>query len=48
LTVQQRPSDVRAFFKGQFRTVVAPKTADGRRPTALPLKPLPDDDPYGF
>jgi hypothetical protein len=38
---------VRAFFKAQFRAVVAPK-ASSPRPTATPLKPLPDDDPYGF
>jgi uncharacterized protein len=47
LVVQHRPADVRAFFKAQFRAVVAPK-ASSPRPTATPLKPLPDDDPYGF
>jgi len=46
-TVQHRPADVRAFFKGQFRAQVAPKAAV-TRPAVAPLKPLPDDDPYGF
>jgi hypothetical protein len=45
--VQHRPADVRAFFKAQFRGVVAPRTS-APRPAATPLKPLPDDDPYGF
>jgi len=47
LTVQHRPADVRAYFKGQFRAQVAPRSTVNR-PAVAPLKPLPDDDPYGF
>ena len=46
LTVQARPGDVKAYFKSQFRAVVAPKPAT--RPSATPLKTAPGDDPYGF
>jgi hypothetical protein len=47
VTVQQRPVDVKAFFKAQFRAVVAPK-AGPRQPAAPSIKTAPDDDPYGF
>ena len=47
LTVQHRPADVRAYFKGQFRAQVAPRSTVNR-PAVAPLKPLQDDDPYGF
>jgi hypothetical protein len=47
VTVQQRPGDVKAFFRAQFRTVVAPKAAP-RQPAAPSIKMAPDDDPYGF
>ena len=46
LTVQARPADVKAYFKSQFRAVVAPKAAT--RPPATPLRTTPGDDPYGF
>src|SRR5688572_4965461 len=47
LTVQARPGDVKAYFRSQFRAVVAPKAA--ARPSATPLRTAPgDDDPYGF
>lgn len=46
-TLQSRPEDVKAFFKAQFRTRVAPE-----RPTApggaLPLAGSGSADPYGF
>jgi len=46
-TVQQRPADVKAFFKAQFRAVVAPRAAT-RPPTVPSIKTVPHDDPYGF
>jgi DNA helicase HerA-like ATPase len=45
-TLHARPQDVKAFFAGQFRRIVAP-----RQPVRTPVQPLrttPEDDPYGF
>jgi hypothetical protein len=48
-TLLERPGDVRAFFRAQFRGVVPAKAV---RAPAAPLVPglrtLPSDDPYGF
>jgi hypothetical protein len=46
-TLRTRPDDVRAFFRGQFRAVVAPRTPV-LRAAAPPVRAAPDDDPYGF
>ena len=45
-TVQARPDRVQAFFESQFRRLV-PVEAPAR-PTAVPIRSLPSDDPYGF
>ena len=46
ITMQTRPDRVQPFFESQFRRVVA---ADApARQTAVPIKALPGDDPYGF
>jgi hypothetical protein len=45
-TLHARPADVKSFFAGQFRRIVAP-----RQPVRTPVQPLrttPEDDPYGF
>ena len=45
-TLHARPADVKSFFAGQFRRLVAP-----RQPVRTPVQPLrttPEDDPYGF
>jgi hypothetical protein len=45
-TLHARPADVKTFFAGQFRRIVAP-----RQPVRTPVQPLrttPEDDPYGF
>ena len=46
-TLRERPTDVRKFFQGQFRTIVPPQ-AVGRATAAPPLRTAPGDDPYGF
>jgi hypothetical protein len=47
VTLLARPTDVKAFFAAQFRTVVAQRTPG--RPTVTPaLRALAEDDPYGF
>ncbi len=46
-TMLARPGDVRGYFKAQFRSRVPQRTA-APRPAPVPLKPAPDDDPYGF
>ena len=46
LTLQARPDRVQPFFEAQFRRVVS--TEPPVRPAAVPLRSLPDDDPYGF
>jgi hypothetical protein len=45
-TLRERPRDVRAFFKSQFRAILPPQPVV-RRPAA-PIKSAPADDPYGF
>ena len=45
--LRTRPTDVRAFFKAQFRKIVAaPGAAAPPRPA--PIRLGPSDDPYGF
>jgi len=46
-TLRERPTDVRKFFQGQFRTVVASQPAS-RAVMAPPVRSAPADDPYGF
>jgi len=46
VTMQQRPERVQAFFEAQFRRIVAPEAP--ARPSAVPIRSLPSDDPYGF
>jgi len=43
-TVRERPRDVKAFFAAQFRGMLVPRPAAATR--VIPLRPLPDDDPY--
>ena len=45
-TLRERPSDVRAFFKSQFRGIVPPQQVTRRAPT--PIRSAPADDPYAF
>jgi DNA helicase HerA-like ATPase len=45
-TLRERPGDVRAFFKSQFRGIVPPQPVVRRAPT--PIRSAPTDDPYGF
>jgi hypothetical protein len=45
-TMRERPSDVRAFFKSQFRGIVPPQQVPRRAPA--PIRSAPADDPYGF
>ncbi|HEU4997240.1 MAG TPA: hypothetical protein VFT29_20625 [Gemmatimonadaceae bacterium] len=45
-TIQARPERVQAFFEAQFRRIVP--TESTPRPVAVPIRALPDDDPYGF
>jgi hypothetical protein len=45
-TLRERPGDVRAFFKSQFRGIVPPQAVVRRAPT--PIRSAPTDDPYGF
>jgi uncharacterized protein len=45
-TLRARPSDVRAFFKSQFRGILPPQEVVRRAPT--PIRSAPADDPYGF
>jgi DNA helicase HerA-like ATPase len=46
-TLQARPARVQAFFESQLRSHVPVRPA-AKAPAILPLKPLPDDDPYAF
>jgi len=46
ITMQTRPDRVQPFFESQFRRAV-PVDAPVR-PSAVPIKALPGDDPYGF
>jgi hypothetical protein len=45
-TLRERPADVRAFFRSQFRGIVPPQPVVRR--AAAPIKSAPADDPYGF
>jgi uncharacterized protein len=45
-TLRERPADVRAFFKSQFRGIVPPQQVARRAP--MPIRSAPADDPYGF
>jgi hypothetical protein len=45
-TLRERPADVRAFFKSQFRGIVPAQQVTRRAPT--PIRSAPADDPYGF
>jgi hypothetical protein len=45
-TLRERPADVRAFFKSQFRGIVPPQQVIRRAPA--PIRSAPADDPYGF
>lgn len=48
-TLLARPQDVKTFFKAQFRRIIpASPPASTPAPPALSIRPLPDDDPYGF
>ena len=43
------PADVRAYFRAQFRGVVAAKAVKSPAAPLVPgLRTLPSDDPYGF
>jgi hypothetical protein len=46
MTMQTRPERVQQFFEQQFRRLVPSDPPP--RPTAVPLRSLPTDDPYGF
>ena len=46
VTVQTRPERVQPFFESQFRRLV-PVEAPAR-PTPVPIRSLPNNDPYGF
>ncbi|HUQ83679.1 MAG TPA: hypothetical protein VM076_21180 [Gemmatimonadaceae bacterium] len=46
-TLHARPDDVKSFFAGQFRRIVAPRQPV-RTPPPAPLRTTPSDDPYGF
>jgi len=46
-TLRERPADVRAFFRAQFRGVLAPRTTVAR-PATAPIVSAPADDPYGI
>jgi uncharacterized protein len=48
-TLLERPADVRAFFRAQFRGVVPPKAVvASAAPVVTGLRTLPSDDPYAF
>jgi hypothetical protein len=46
ITMQTRPERVQPFFESQFRRIVAPEAP--ARPVTVPIRSLPNDDPYGF
>jgi hypothetical protein len=48
MTLQTRPERVQAFFEAQFRRIVPSAPAPAERSVSVPIKTLPDDDPYGF
>ena len=45
-TLQARPKDVKAFFASRLRTIIPAQPATTTA-TAVPLRALPADDPYG-
>jgi DNA helicase HerA-like ATPase len=46
MTLQTRPQDVKAFFARQFRTIIpSRRVAPAEK---IPIRSLPDDDPYAF
>jgi DNA helicase HerA-like ATPase len=47
-TVLARPTDVKAFFKSQFRSLVPHQPAASPRPPQPQVRLVPTDDPYGF
>ena len=47
LTLQARPSNVKAFFISRLRSLV-PAQPGAKPATSVPLRSLPDDDPYSF
>jgi DNA helicase HerA-like ATPase len=50
-TLRQRPERVQPFFESQFRRIVPTDGPSPAKPDAaspVPIRALPDDDPYGF
>jgi DNA helicase HerA-like ATPase len=47
-TLLERPHDVRAYFRAQFRTIVPARTVTSPTAAAPRLRSAPADDPYGF
>jgi hypothetical protein len=45
-TIQAKPDDVKAFFRGQLKRRVRAEPVDAK--PRKPLKTAPTDDPYGF
>ncbi|HJU89057.1 MAG TPA: hypothetical protein VJ672_06670 [Gemmatimonadaceae bacterium] len=45
-TVQARPPDVKAFFARQFKSIIPSRPVT--TPEKIPIRSLPDDDPYAF
>ena len=45
-TLLARPTDVKAYFAGQFRRIIPAQAAP--RALATSIRALPDNDPYGF
>ncbi len=46
-TVRTRPDNVKSFFSAQFRSII-PAQPMSSKPVGVPIRLLPDDDPYGF
>ena len=46
-TMLAKPTDVRGYFKSQFRSRV-PQQKQSARPAPVTIRTAPDDDPYGF
>src|SRR5918992_2887459 len=45
-TLRERPAEVKAFFRSQFRGILPPQPVVRRAPT--PIRSAPADDPYAF
>ncbi|MEP6690143.1 MAG: ATP-binding protein [Gemmatimonadaceae bacterium] len=45
-TVRTRPENVKSFFAAQFRSLIPAQPMPSKSP--VPIRLLPDDDPYGF